>query len=126
MSSRCVERDPVRLLTDADHRRLDVPKRGDRASVGRKLDEDHVVRIEEDPGNQVEPLLRSGGDEQPFGRRVGAALLHDRGDALDERTIAACRSVLQHRAVTTGEKLTGDLPELRPGERVGRRITGRE
>ena len=59
-----VEIDAVGFLPDADHLGLDVAERGDRAGVGRQLDEDDVVRIEEHAGDEVESLLRAGGHEQ--------------------------------------------------------------
>ena len=55
-----LERDAVRVLRHADHLGLDVAEGGDRAGVGRQLDEHHVARIDQHAGDEIESLLRSG------------------------------------------------------------------
>jgi len=52
-----VEFDAMVVLTDADQRRPDVPKRGDRAGVRRQLHQDDVAGIDEHARQQVESLL---------------------------------------------------------------------
>jgi hypothetical protein len=121
-----VERDPVALLPDADQFGLHVPERRDRARIRRQLDEHHVVRIEQDASDEIEPLLRAGGDEQPIGRRWRAPPPHDVADRFQERRVASRRAVLQHRPIPSGEQLRRDFPELVPGKRIGRGETGSE
>ena len=96
--------------------RLHVAERGDRAGIGRQLDEDDVVRIEQHARDEVEPLLRAGRDEQPLERRGRAAVRHDAGDRLEQRPVAARRAVLQHRAVARPTAARARSPETPPRE----------
>ena len=52
-----VERDAVRLLRHPHHLGLHVAEGGDRARIGRQLDQDDVPGIHEHPRDQIETLL---------------------------------------------------------------------
>ena len=119
--------DAVVLLRHAFHTRLHVPERRNRAGVGRKLHEDHVARVEQHAGHQIERLLRPRRHEQPIARRGNPAVLHDgAGDQIEQRPIAARRPVLQHAAVRSRQQLVRDRLEVGPRKRLDRRVAGGE
>ena len=70
-----VEVHAVRLLAHADERRAGVSERRDRAGVGRQLHQRHVAGIEQHARDEVESLLRAGGDDDALGAAVDAARL---------------------------------------------------
>src|SRR5262245_43978220 len=78
------------------------------------------MRVEQNAGDEVQALLRSGRDEQTFGGRSCASALHHLSDCFEERRIASRRSVLKNGSVATRQELTRDVLKVRPGERLGR------
>jgi hypothetical protein len=92
----------------------------DRTGVGRRLDHDHVARVDEDAAEQVDHLLRAGRDHQ-LGRHGRAAepRLHPRAQRLDQRAVPLGCAVLQDVAAQPREHL-GPLGEL--GDREDRRV----
>ena len=59
-----VEIDPVSVLAHARQIRLHVAERGDRAGLGRQLQQRDIARIEQHARHEIEALLRAGRDEQ--------------------------------------------------------------
>ena len=114
---RVIERgqvDAVVFLRHADQIRQRVPERRDRAGVGRQLDQHRVTRIDQHRGDQVEPLLRSAGDDALLERRADAARLQDRLERLDQRPESARGTVLERGAVGAGEQRRGDRRGMAP------------
>ena len=120
------EVDAISALTHANHVGLHVAESRDGAGIGRELDQDHVMRIEQHTSHEVESLLRAGRDKQSVVCRFGAAARHDPGDGIEQRPEAARRTVLQYRSVPAGEELLGDRLKILPREGVGRRKSRRE
>jgi len=80
-----------------------------RAHVGGSLDQHHVARVDEDPGHQVQGLLRADGDHDLVG--VSADLLgrHHVADPLPQSRVALRGAVLQRGRALAGDQLADHL-----------------
>jgi hypothetical protein len=108
---------PSAVLRNADERRLQVVKCGNRAAVSRQLDDHRIARIDQHAPHEIEALLRSARDDDVFESRADAARLECvREQMLDERAVAARRAVLQRVAVVAREDLRRDRLEVVPRE----------
>ena len=94
-----VEVDPISFLGDADERRLRVSKRGDRSRVGRQFHEDDVARVDEDARDEIERLLRTGGNDHFIRRRSNAAIRQNLRQRFDKRPVSSRRPVLEDGAI---------------------------
>ncbi len=66
-----------------------------RSQVGGQFDHDVVTLIDEQPSEQIERLLRAGGDQDIISSDVDAIAHRVTGDHLAQRTIAIGGSILQ-------------------------------
>ena len=69
----CGDLDAFGILRHADQRRLQIVKRGNRAAVGRQLDDHAIARIDQHAAHEIEALLRSARDDHVFEARADAA-----------------------------------------------------
>ena len=66
----------------------------ERPHVGRRLGQDHVPRVAEDAGDEVQALLGARGDDDVVGVRDAALLRHDLADLLTDARLALSGAVL--------------------------------
>ncbi|VXC03351.1 conserved hypothetical protein [Exiguobacterium sp. 8A] len=93
------------------------PEDTDRTDVGRRLGEHDVARIDEQPRDEVERVLRARGDHDVLGAGADALEAHDVHDVLAEGTQALSPAVLErHGGVLVHDTVQGARDEL-PGER---------
>ena len=121
-----VEVDAVGLLPHADQGGLHVAEGGDRAGVAGQFDEHDVARVEEDTGDEVEPLLRTGRDHQLIGRRGDAPAGEQAAQGIEQVRQPARRPALQCRAATRAEDVVGYRLVLVPGEVLRGGVARRE
>ena len=88
-----------------------------RAQVGRRFDQHTAARIEQHLGDQVEALLRAGGDQHL--RRVDVPREHVRHD-LTQRAVAFAGGVLKGGHAVVGQHFGTGSGKGRNGERAGR------
>ena len=82
-----------------------------RADVARRLAQDHVARVDEDAGDEVERLLRAGGDDDVVGVGADALQRHDLDDLLAQRRVALRAGVLQRLRAVLGDQRRGLLAD---------------
>ncbi len=82
-------------------------ERTEGSHVGRGLGEYDVTGVEEDPGQQIKPLLRADGDDHLVGGGVGDSLEgHHRQDLLAQPGVALAGAVLQRLRAQPADQLT--------------------
>ncbi len=118
---------PVGL--DRDEVRVGAGQRLQGSDVRRSLDHDVVAGIDQGPGQQVERLLRAGGDQDVLGVALATASgvrvghpLAQRGDPLGRAVLDGLGPV----AAGAGQHRVGGLPQPPDREAVGRRQAARE
>ena len=97
------------------------PKRLDRAKIPRPIDDDGVPGIDQAPGEQIEPLLRTGEDQHALGRDLEAI-----GNRLTKRGLALGRAMTPDRTAVPAEDLVDRLLKYRRREAIDRGLTGGE
>ena len=120
--------DAFGVLRHADQRGLQIVKRGDRAAIGRQLDDHAIARIDQHAADEVEALLRSARDDDVLEARADAAGVEACARAgarsaadsrASRRTAACCRRA-------RARDLRGDGLEVVPRKHVRRGIAGGE
>jgi hypothetical protein len=108
----------VAVTRHADDRCAGEVERLERAQVGGVLDRDHVAVVAEDPGEQIQRLLRARGDEHLLQRHrlLGGDLLAQRSRPLG-RPVLPCRRA--GRALRRGS--AGERGREQLGRERGRR-----
>ncbi len=81
----------------------------ERADVAGGLGDHDVARVAEHPGDQVERLLRAGGDHDVVGVRADALLGHHRADRLAQSGITLPGAVLQRGGAGAGDQVVHHL-----------------
>ena len=76
-----------------------------RADVRRRLADHHVAGVAEDPGDQVDRLLRADGDHDVVGVRLDALQAHHVGDLLAQLGDALARAVLHRLGTVVGDQV---------------------
>ena len=113
---------------DAVHVGLVAAEGHDRAEVGRRLDDDHVARVEVGLGDQLHAVDAAAGDHQLAGaRRPALERGEPAGDVVADAGDSLGRRVLQRDGRIGGDQPLRDLGErlrrerLRRGEPAGER-----
>ena len=88
------------------------PEHAKGTHVGRRLGDDHVARIDEHRGDEVERLLRARGDNDVVGMGTNALERHDLCDVLAKPLVALARAVLQRRLTVLDDEPTHHLADL--------------
>ena len=113
--------EPAVIHRDVDDVRLVGREGAQRPDIGRPLGQHDVAGVDEDPGDQVQRLLRADRDDHLV--RVGADPLqcHHVTDALAQAGISLRRHVLQGHGAAVGHELAGHLADSvqRQGGDVG-------
>ena len=120
------EIETVGLLPDADQARPRTPERRDRSGERRQLDEHDIARIHEEPRDQIDGLLRAGGEQNLVARARDALRAQSRHDRLDQGAVAPRLAVLQRVLVPASQQVVRDVAVRLPGERRRIRVTRRE
>ena len=109
---------PVVVERDVDHVRLVGAEHAEGAHVGRRLRHDHVTGIDEDLRDEVEGLLRAGGDDDVVGVRVDGVVAHHLDDLLAHEDLALAGTVLECLRAVLPHDPGGELGEVVQRERV--------
>ena len=96
-------------------RALIGPEDAEGTDIGGRLDEDDIAGVAEDPGDEIEGHLRSGGHHDVVGVRADADLGHHLKDLPAQGRIALTGSVLQRHGPAISDE---------PGAGLGDRIEG--
>ena len=92
---------------------LERPEDDHGGDVARSLGEDDIAGIEEQLGDQLERVLRSGGHDDVVDARMDSLERHDIEDLLSQPRAALARSVLKgDRALLAHRALDGGRDEL--------------
>ena len=83
----------------------------ERADVRRRLGDDHVAGVAEDPGHQVERLLGADGDDHVVRGADDALERHDLADLLAQDRVALAGAVLQRLGAAGGEQVRQQLAD---------------
>ena len=111
------------IAGDGHHVRLHRRERLQRAEVGGRFDQDAAARVDHDLADQVERLLRAGGDQDLVGAHVPG---QEVGDRLTQRDIAFAGGVLQGRGTVVVQDGGSGFGELADREGLGRGQATRE
>ena len=76
------------------HLGLIALKSAERSHIGRRLGQDHVPRVAEDAGDEVQALLGTRGDDDVIGIRDAALFRHQLADLLTDARLSLPGSVL--------------------------------
>jgi len=96
------------------------------ADVGGLLDDDGVARVEEDPGDQVETLLRTRHHEHVRGPGTDAARRHPPREGLPQWAVTFGRAVEEERRADIADELGGILAQRLKRQKLRSRQTDRE
>ena len=95
-------------------------KRLKRSQIGRRFDQDAVATIDEQFGDQVERLLRAGGDHHVLGLRLDSVSGGMAGNHLAQRFVTFGGAILQGLVGILLEHPGTGFAETFHGENVGR------
>ena len=95
------------------------PEDPERTDVARRLAEHHIAGIAEDPGDQIQALLRADGHRHVIGMRADPLELHHLADRLTDRRLALAGSVLHGPLPVRQHQVVQRRSRRRPAE--GRR-----
>ena len=113
--------EPSVIHRDMDDVRLVGREGAQRADIGRPLGQHDIAGVHEDPGDQVQCLLRADGDDHLVRVAADSLQRHHVTDALAQAGISLCRHVLQGHGATIGHELARHLADgvERQGADVG-------
>ena len=104
---------PFRVAVETGEGRLVGHEGLQRAQVGGRLDRHRRAGVDQHLADQVEPLLRAGGDQDLIGRDGQAGLAEPGGDPFAQRQEALAGGVLQRLAAADAQyRVAGGLERL--------------
>ncbi|CPU62865.1 Uncharacterised protein [Mycobacteroides abscessus] len=92
------------------------PEHAQRPDVARRLRDDHVARVDEDPRDEVERLLRAGRHDDVVGVALDALEPHDVEDPLAQGLVALTGAVLERRGTARRDEALHGVGDLVEGE----------
>ena len=108
--------EPVLVHGHVHHIGLVGGERAQGAHVGGRLGQDHVTGINEDPGDQIQRLLRTHRDHDVVGVRPDTLQRHDLADPLAQARVTLSGAVLQCGGALLGDQAAHHLPDRFQGQ----------